>query len=330
MEPFDGFPHVLQSQQFHPETLERIFLVADAIRSAPERFSNALAGRKVAVLFNQPSSRTRASFQLAAQNLGATVYAESNMALFSSEVKGETPEDTARMFVEYGFDYFVLRLKQPGAITRVAEVVGRDHPVINAGGGIDQHPTQALLDLNTIWRENHDLNRRIVILMVGDLENGRTVRSLTYLMAKYPGVEFVFLSPSSAQMRQDLLDHLNENGRQYAVRLDACIGRVVVEFNPDIVYMTRAQLETIDDPGKRAQLEGDYKNLILTPDVADQLKPEAIILHPLPRGPELPQEIDGNPRSRYFSQMGNGLWLRTALFERIEETMKRLLIRIHD
>lgn len=327
MPVFDGFPHVLESQQFSVRFLEELFSVADAIRSRPEQYFGRLINQTVAILFDQPSSRTFASFLLAAQRLGATVVPMEHMARFSSVTKGESLEDTIRMFLQYQTNYFIIRWDEEGSVARAAAVAGPEHPVINAGDGPGQHPTQALLDVYTIWRENHDLDRPIVVGLVGDLRRGRTVHSLVYLLGKlFPNISFFFISPESAPMKPEILQYLDRHERRYCQVTSPRLLECASTF--DVLYMTRPQLNLEDDEETREQLIREYRPLILDHEIAEEMKPEAIILHPLPRTFELPVEVDANPRARYFEQMGNGLWLRMALLERIQNARVGLMAEL--
>ncbi len=317
--PYDGFPHVLEAQQFSETFLQSLFRVAEAIRSRPEAFQGILLGRTVGLLFAQPSSRTFHSFELAAKQLGATVIGSQHMTQFSSVAKGESLEDTVRTFLQYDINYFVIRWDTEGSVARAAAIVGPERPVINAGDGMGQHPTQALLDVYTIWREFKDLDRPIVVAIIGDLKRGRTAHSLAYLLGKvFPQVSFFFISPESCRMKPEIIDYLCRHNRHFAEIVKPQLYDLAHAF--DVVYVTRPQLEYEDGPGQE-RLTVDYQPFILTAEIADLMKPEAIILHPLPRTFELPVEVDANPRARYFEQMGNGFALRRALFERINEAL---------
>jgi len=326
MLPFSGFPHVLEAQQFEPEHLISMFEMADAIRSAPERFQGIMSGITAAILFAEPSTRTRSSFEFAARRLGAEVFVAEHMKVFSSVAKGESIEDTIRTFLQYRVHdnycfYFIIRWHEEGGVAKAARVAGPDHPVINAGDGSGQHPTQALLDLYTIYREWHDLNRPLTVMMVGDLKDGRTVHSLTYLLAKFPNVRFVFISPGSSRMKEGIISHLESHHRQYVEYYDQRLSEITAREKPDVLYVTRAQLERRDQAAQ-AQLREEYKKYVISNQVLEHLPASAIIMHPLPRGPELPEDVDRDVSARYFSQMGNGLWLRMALLERIESIRK--------
>jgi len=327
MKPFEGFPHVLEAQQFEPDTLESLFTVADAIRSSPDNFRGTLAGRKVALLFAQPSSRTRGSFQIAAEMLGAHVHVEEHMAAFSSVVKGESLEDTVRTFARYGMQYFIIRWNAEGSVARAAAVAGPTIPVINAGDGPGQHPTQALLDLYTIWQEFGAFTVPFPVCFVGDLANSRTVHSLVYLLAKYELVQFRFVSPQSARMKPGIIEHLGRHGRIFEEHFEDGMPLAEAAFRSNMLYVTRPQLEYQDSDAGRQQLVEQYQQFIVTSKVAHGMSQGSIILHPLPRNFELPEEVDANPRARYFDQVENGLWLRMALLERIEnERINRLAV----
>lgn len=319
MRPFKDFPHVLESQQFEPEHLTSLFEVAEAIRSAPHRFQGVLVGRKVALLFSQPSSRTRGSFQLAAELLGASVHVQEHMAAYSSVVKGESLEDTIRTFMQYGMQYFIVRWDTEGSVAKAAEVAGLDHPVINAGDGPGQHPTQALLDVYTVWKEFKSLDRPLVVGIIGDLENSRTVHSLVYLLSKFEGVGYFFISPPETRMKPGIIDHLKEHNRHFVEVTTPRLLDIADAF--DVLYVTRPQKEyQANDPQAQQCFLEQFKQYIVDAEIAEAMKETAIIMHPFPRNFELAEDVDQNPRARYFQQIQNGLWLRAALLDRIEDT----------
>src|SRR5919198_1078885 len=196
--------HVVESQQFSRELLEEIFERADEMKREPHRASGRLLGRVLAALFYEPSTRTRLSFEAAMLRLGGRTMGTDNAREFSSAAKGETLEDTVRIIGGYA-DVIVLRHHEQGAAARAAAV--SDVPVINAGDGKGQHPTQALLDLYTIKDELGRIDG-VRVAIVGDLANGRTARSLAYLLSKYKDVEIWFVAPPQVAMRQDIKDHL--------------------------------------------------------------------------------------------------------------------------
>src|SRR5213082_3726165 len=199
--------HVVESQQFSRALLEELFLRSDEIKREPHHFIGRLAGQVMAALFYEPSTRTRLSFEAAMLRLGGRTMGTDNAREFSSAAKGETLEDTIRIVSGYA-DVIVLRHNEEGAARRAASV--SSVPVINAGDGPGQHPTQALLDLYTIRDELGHVDG-IRIAMVGDLANGRTVRSLTYLLSKFRDIRVWFVAPPAVAMRADLKAHLDES-----------------------------------------------------------------------------------------------------------------------
>jgi len=252
----------------------------------------------MATLFYAPSTRTRFSFEAAMYRLGGRVLSTEQARLFSSEIEGEQLEDTIRIIGGYA-DTIVLRHTEAGGARRAANV--SPVPVINAGdGGSGQHPTQALLDLYTIHRER-TLNG-LSIAIIGELDHGRTVRSLAYLLSKFERVRIFFVSPPALQMRRDILQHLEEHNVWYALEsnLDKVIGEV------DVVYQTRIMPERVDSRHEIARFAIDRH-------VLDRMKPDAMILHPLPRTVEIDKTVDDDPRALYFRQARNGLFVRMAL-----------------
>src|SRR5438132_10673361 len=231
--------HVIESQQFSRTLLEEPFARADEIKREPHRFMGRLAGLVMAALFYEPSTRTRLSFEAAMLRLGGQTMGTDNAREFSSAAKGETLEDTIRIVSGYA-DAIVLRHNEEGAAKRAAAV--SSVPVINAGDGPGQHPTQALLDLYTIRDEIGHVDG-IRIAMVGDLANGRTVRSLTYLLSKFRDIRVSFVAPPQVAMRQDIKDHLDEHRVPWteAQDLDAVLPPV------DVEYRTRIQKERCPD-----------------------------------------------------------------------------------
>jgi aspartate carbamoyltransferase catalytic subunit len=260
----------------------------------------------MAALFYEPSTRTRLSFESAMLRLGGRTMGTDNAREFSSAAKGETLEDTIRIVSGYS-DVIVLRHHEEGAARRAAAV--SDVPVINAGDGKGQHPTQALLDLYTIKDELGSVDG-VRVAMVGDLANGRTVRSLAYLLGKYRDVKITFVAPAAVGMRQDIKDHLDENGVDWVEEpdLDAVLGRV------DVVYQTRIQKERFADEAEYQQVKGVYT---ITPREMSLLSPKAILMHPLPRVDEIDPSVDTDPRAAYFRQARNGVQIRMALLDMV-------------
>jgi aspartate carbamoyltransferase catalytic subunit len=241
--------------------------------------------------------------------LGGRVISTENAREFSSVSKGETLEDTIRILNGYA-DIIVMRHNEVGAARRAAAV--SRVPVINAGDGAGQHPTQALLDLYTIAKEIGRIEG-LHIAMVGDLAQGRTVRSLTYLLSKYQDVKIYFVAPSLLKMKEDILDHLRERKVWYAEETE--LAKVLPEV--DVVYQTRIQKERFGDRiADYEQCRGVY---VIDESCLRLMKPDAIIMHPLPRLDEIRMEVDNDPRAAYFRQAQNGLYVRMALLTLVLE-----------
>lgn len=311
--------HVIMSQQFDRPFLDEICNLATRIRQIAKsnegtRFLlSLLQGKRAMLYFVQPSTRTFLSFMSACQILGMQC-SEVRDTSTSSEVKGETPEDTVRTFSSY-VDLIIMRYPEPGFAERIAFLLnqsGRPVPVINAGSGRDQHPTQALLDIYTLYRSFEDQGGidGKKIALVGDLKRGRTVRSLAYLMKNYEGVKLYFVSPPELRMEEDLKRYLHEHQVEFEEWDDL---REVVPL-VDAVYMTRIQDE-YDVEGESTRI--DYSRFHFKPEYLQLLKPNAIIMHPLPRRQELPPEIDQDRRAVYWRQVRNGMWARVALIAKI-------------
>lgn len=298
--------HVIESQQFSRPLLEELFARADEMKSQPHHFSGRLNGQVMAALFYEPSTRTRLSFEAAMLRLGGRTIGTDNAREFSSAAKGETLEDTMRIVSGYA-DVIVLRHNEEGAARRAAAV--SSVPVINAGDGKGQHPTQALLDLYTIRDELGHVDG-IRIAMVGDLANGRTVRSLTYLLSKFRDIRVTFVAPPQVAMRQDIKDHLDEHHVPWAETpdLDAVLPQV------DVVYQTRIQKERFEDDASYLEVKGVYR---IDTETMSRLRKNAIVMHPLPRVDEIAPEVDADPRAAYFRQARNGLYIRMALLDKV-------------
>lgn len=308
--------HVVSVRDFTPEFLQSLFESAAATkrqhdgrgRGARVRWTphwDTLRDRVMISLFYEASTRTRHSFEAAMARLGGQVITTENAAEFSSAIKGESLEDSIKIESGYG-DVIVLRHKEKGAAARAAAV--SEVPIINAGDGDGEHPTQALLDLFTIT-ENFPHRRDLRVTFVGDLLKGRTVHSLAYLAATLKGTSAAFAShvnfvaPDAMQIPDESFSLVRGHGLSVS-RYDALTPRLME--NSDVIYMTRTQAERHD-----TGLGGD--SYALSEDLAGWLDPSAIILHPLPRNSELPAEIDRLPQARYFEQARNGLFVRMAV-----------------
>jgi aspartate carbamoyltransferase catalytic subunit len=261
----------------------------------------------MASLFYEPSTRTRFSHEAAMQRLGGRILSTENAEAFSSVSKGETLEDTIRMVADYA-DVIVLRHKEQGAAARAAAV--SRVPVINAGDGGGQHPTQALLDVFTIEDELGGIDGR-VIAFVGDLAHGRTVRSLAYLLGKFKPTKLLFVAHELVRMKQDIKDYLDRHG----VRWEELDDLDTAARATDVLYVTRIQKERFGD--RIAEFPAVFGRYIVNAELVARMKPSSIIMHPLPRVNEITVEVDQDPRAAYFRQAGNGLFIRMALLHNI-------------
>jgi aspartate carbamoyltransferase catalytic subunit len=293
--------HVVSSEQFDRELLEEIFARADQLAG---RRDARLAGRIMATLFYEPSTRTRLSFESAMLRLGGAVVGTEAAHEFSSAIKGETLEDTIRMVSAYA-DVIVLRHDQAGAAARAAAV--SLVPVVNAGDGPGEHPTQALLDLYTIRSELGSVEG-VHVAFCGDLRFGRTVRSLALLLSLHPGVRMTFVAPEVVQAGADLQARMAAAGVPFRLtdRLDDVIDSV------DVVYQTRIQKERFGDV---VDLDAARRAIRIDSRVMRSLPSRAIVMHPLPRVDEIATEVDADPRAAYFRQARNGVVIRMALLD---------------
>lgn len=300
--------HVLKSQQFSREDLEELFQLTGEMETlVTQGGSGVLANKIMASLFYEPSTRTRLSFEAAMIRLGGRVMGTENAREFSSAIKGETLEDTIRILCGYS-NLIVLRHHESGAAERAAAVSLR--PVINAGDGPGQHPTQALLDIYTIQKELGRIDG-ITIAMVGDLANGRTVRSLAYLLTKFKVKKIFFVAPEIVGMKDDIKEHLTEHNVVFEEEEDL----FRVAGKADVVYQTRIQKERFGD--RIAEYEQAYGKYVIDKKVLSHMKKDAIVLHPLPRVNEITQDVDEDKRAAYFRQAQNGLYVRMALLKTI-------------
>lgn len=333
--------HVVLAQQFDREMIEQLCQLADMIRSisgsrqGSQFLRSLMSHRRSMLYFIQPSTRTFLSFTAACQILGIP-YNEVRDRSTSSEVKGESEDDTIRTLSQY-FDMIIMRHPAEGFAEHVAHILnGMSYtvPVINAGSGKDQHPTQALLDIYTLFRTfagghaagskgaaevrggrsepryNQNVFAGKTIAFVGDLKRGRTVRSLTYLLCRYPGVRLLFVSPPQLQIGDDILDYVTRHGIEYDIADD--LRKHLRDC--DGIYMTRLQDEH-DVAGESKAI--DYYAYSLTYEMAKDFKPNLCIMHPLPRRRELDEKLDPLPQARYWAQVRNGMWMRAALIASI-------------
>jgi aspartate carbamoyltransferase len=287
------------------EILEVIKVAAEMEELCRDRHvSDLLADKIIAVLFLEPSTRTRLSFETAINRLGAKAITVAD-AKSSSAAKGETLVDTA-LTVEGYADCIVVRQPQIGGAKEMADAV--NIPVINGGDGAGQHPTQALLDLYTIQKELGKLEGHTVA-MVGDLKYGRTVHSLSYALAPFDPREYIFCAPETLQMPGEIVSEMKEKGIR--CRKTASLEEAL---QADVLYMTRIQKERFDDPVEYEKLKGSF---ILTRAMLEKGNKGITIMHPLPRVDEITTDVDSMPNAAYFRQAHNGVFLRMALLAMI-------------
>ena len=294
--------HLMSPLDFTVEELDRLLDLANDIEAHPDKYAHACAGKKLATLFYEPSTRTRLSHEAAMMNLGGNVMGFSS-ADSSSASKGESVSDTIRMISCYA-DICAMRHPKEGA-----PMVACRHssiPVINAGDGGHQHPTQTLTDLLTIRSLKGKLSD-MTIGLCGDLKFGRTVHSLIHALVRYPGIRFVLISPEELKLpgyiRQDVLER-NHIPYEEVVRLEDAIP------NLDLLYMTRVQKERFFNEDDYVRMKDFY---ILDAKKMKLAKPEMLVLHPLPRVNEISVEVDSDPRAAYFKQVQYGVYVRMAL-----------------
>lgn len=292
--------HIISAAQFDTEFLDKIFKIADKIK-ASKFDKKSLNGKIMATLFYEPSTRTRFSFESAMLKVGGSVISTENAREFSSAAKGETIEDTVRILNSY-CDVIVLRHYNRGTSQIAAQF--SKVPVINAGDGNGEHPTQALLDLYTIF--SRFKNRNLTITLVGDLLNGRTIHSLSLLISLYPKMKMIFVSPKALAIPDSLRKELISKKANFTQTEDLQSPLSI----SDVIYMTRIQKERFTSEIEYKKYLGKY---VISKDSLSSLKKDSIILHPLPRVNEIDPEVDADERAYYFQQAGNGLFIREAL-----------------
>jgi len=306
------------------DQIKTIFSRADHMREVVEKKQvfEPLRGKSVAVLFYQPSTRTFSSFVAAAQRLGAYVTSIHGMEEFSSVTKGESLEDTMRsIYQTTGADAVVLRHPDDSSSQVAADA--SPVPIINAGSGKLEHPTQALLDLYTIY-QHFKRSDNLHIVMVGDLLYGRTIKSLAKLLGVTSGVsnsagggergknKITFVSPDELRAPKEFVAGLSSS-----VEIEETDTLSAALKTADVVYMTRVQKEWFEKAGKVDEYEHLKDRFVLTRHMASQMPKKSIIMHPLPRVGEIMREVDDDPRARYFEQMRSGLYTRMALLDLI-------------
>ncbi|MBM4466768.1 MAG: aspartate carbamoyltransferase [Chloroflexi bacterium] len=292
---------ILRTDLLSDEELELILSTAarfEGVLEAGGRLTN-MEGQVLATLFFEPSTRTRLSFETAMLRLGGQVITVADPKT-SSAAKGESLADSMRTVEGYA-DVIVIRHPQKGSAQEAADAVAV--PVINAGDGTGQHPTQALLDVYTIRKEKGTLEG-LTVTLAGDLKNGRTVHSLVYLLARF-GMRLLFVSPPGLEMPADITADLRKMGAEVSEGSDLAAAM----RQSDVVYVTRIQRERFDDTAEYERLKGSY---VVNMDMVRQAKP-GIIMHPLPRVDEIAPEVDAYEGAAYFRQAANGVPIRMAL-----------------
>lgn len=296
--------HIIEAQQFNVPMIMELFNLANEMERVFLRGGTQDYHHKImASLFYEPSTRTRLSFETAMCRLGGRIISTENAKEFSSVTSGESLEDTIRVLNEY-VDVIVLRSNTVGGAKRAASV--SQIPIINAGDGKGgQHPTQALLDLYTIHKEINTING-LNIAISGDLELGRTARSLTYLLGKFDRVRIFFVAPEKIQMSDDILSYLDKRNVWYTKVKN--IEEILPEV--DVVYQTRIDKSRIADLPDADEI---IRKQFITKEHLSKMKSNAIIMHPLPRMNEISTDVDTDRRAAYFRQARNGIYIRMAL-----------------
>ncbi len=298
--------HLIDPLDFSVEEIDDLLNLADDIAADRQKYAHVCDGKKLATLFSEPSTRPRLSFEAAMLNMGGSVLGFAS-ADSSSASKGESVADTIRVISCYA-DICAMRHPKEGAPLRAARYSGI--PVINAGDGGHQHPTQTLTDLMTIRRRKgrlHDLT----IGLCGDLKFGRTVHSLIKSLSRYENIRFVLISPEELRVPDYILEEtLDRKGIPYKEVVD--LEQVMPEL--DILYMTRVQRERFFNEADYVRLKDSY---ILTMPKLRSAKPDMAVLHPLPRVNEISLDVDNDPRAAYFEQVQNGVYVRMALMIRL-------------
>jgi aspartate carbamoyltransferase catalytic subunit len=299
--PFYG-KDILSVKQFSRDDLKYIFAIAHEMREMVLRVGSfdLLKGKILASVFYEPSTRTSSSFTSAMERLGGSVI-PINEVRYSSVSKGESLPDTVRTLEAYA-DVIVLRHPEVGSAALAAQYARK--PVINAGDGVGEHPTQALLDLFTIKEELNQIDG-LTVTMLGDLKYGRTVHSLARLLSLYK-IKINYVSPDILRMPSEIVAELDEKSIPQAeyTQLEAVLPTT------DVLYVTRVQKERFTEPEAYETVKSAY---VLTPDLMKKAKEQMIVMHPLPRVGEISMEVDDDPRAAYFRQMEYGLYVRMAL-----------------
>ncbi len=299
--------NLLSTEDFTRKNLEALFSLSDDIKNNKLKYVNSLKGKIIATLFYEPSTRTRLSFESAIIQLGAKFLSTENARENSSAWKGESIEDTVRTLEGY-CDAIVIRNSEEDSITKAARV--SSVPIINAGNGSEEHPTQAILDLYTIKELKSTLDG-ISIAIMGDLKHGRTAHSLIKLLSLYNNITVYGFGIVGFELPQKYIDFLNNKN----IKFIKCNSFDDIPKSIDIVYQTRVQKERMVD--KTIPI----KEFCIDKNALDKLSKQSYIMHPLPRGIEIHPEIDNDSRAAYFKQAHNGIFTRMALLLTIMENI---------
>jgi aspartate carbamoyltransferase catalytic subunit len=299
---------IISVEDFTREEVEYILKISKTMEPTAAKPSDMLKGRILATLFFEPSTRTRLSFEAAMHKLGGNTISVAEIESASIK-KGENLADTIRTVENYA-DVIALRHPLDGAAKLAAEF--SKIPVINAGSGSEEHPTQALLDLYTIQKEKSKIDG-LKIALIGDLRYGRTVHSLAYALSLFD-VELCLVSPDSLRMRREVLNSIKT---KIPVTESSNLEKTIPQV--DVLYVTRIQKERFPDPAEYAKLKGIYR---IDLDNIKNAKKDLIILHPLPRIDEIAPEVDNTPQARYFQQVWNGIVVRMALLSLVLGAVK--------
>ena len=298
---------VIDIKELSVNEIDELVATAKDIIANPEKYAHKCKGKKLATLFFEPSTRTRLSFEAAMYELGGNVLSMAS-ASSSSASKGESVADTAQVISCYA-DIIAMRHPKEGA--PLVAAMNATIPVINAGDGGHNHPTQTLADLLTISREKGRFEN-LTVGFCGDLKFGRTVHSLISAMQRYKGVKFVLVSPDELRVPEYVIKELEKNGIDYVETTD--LMSVMPEL--DVLYMTRVQQERFFNEEDYLRLKDSY---ILTPEKLIPAKPDMIVMHPLPRVNEISVAVDRDRRACYFKQVLNGKYMRMALILKLLE-----------
>jgi aspartate carbamoyltransferase catalytic subunit len=291
--------HIISSTQFTKEDLTSLFSLTSDIKNEPSCYNDSLRGKVVATLFYEPSTRTRLSFESAIQRLGASLISTENAKEASSSVKGESLLDTIRIVEGYA-EAIVMRHHENDAAEEASKVASV--PIINAGGGSGEHPTQSLLDCYTIF-ERRDSLEYLSVAVIGDLRYGRTVHSLVKMLSLFKGLTVYGVSLPGLELNEDYIQYIEDHGGRFI----SCTSLADIPSDVDVLYQTRTQRE------RMSVREGEVQEIVINKEVLSRFDSHTMVLHPLPRNQEIAHDVDKDPRALYFEQAKNGMWVRMAL-----------------